>query len=492
MPFPAIVVHADWGSAPGKRWMAVAERSASGYRASAPELVGDLGTFWDRMRERAGGGRVFAGFDLPIGVPSAWAEAAGVESFRDLLEALGAGRWSRFYDLAEAPDEIALERPFYPAGVGAGSRRADVVNGLGLPNFDALRRRCERATETRRAANPLFWTVGGQQVGRAAIIGWRELLAPELRRDPDPLVLWPFDGPLDALLAGDAPVVAETYPAEAGLHLGLPAPGRGWSKTSQDGRRAQSGALLGWAETRGVALDDALRAQIADGFGEARSADDPFDAVVGLFGMLEVALGHRPCGAPDTDAVRSVEGWILGQPSTPAPPTSVATPTRSERAPDADRASALIDLLGLQPHPEGGHFRETFRSSDTVRPADGRGDRAALTTIHFLLRTGEVSRWHRVVSDEAWHHVEGAPLELWTADADGSGARPLRLGPLDDDAEAVRVVPAGAWQAARSTGDYTLVACVVGPGFEFDDFELIAPDHPAAARLGSGDGAVFI
>ena len=321
MSLPDLVVHADWGFAAGKRWMAVARRSGGRYRAGAPEPVGDLGTFWDRLRDRAEGGHVLAGFDVPIGVPRVWAEAAGVGSFPDLLTALGAGRWRRFYDLVRSPGEIAPERPFYPAGNGAGSRRADVVEALGAADFDALRRRCERATATRRAANPLFWTVGGQQVGRAAIVGWRDLLAPELQRDPGALALWPFDGPLGALVRDRPLVVAETYPAEAGLHLGLPAPGRGWAKTSQDGRRAQAPALLSWADRRGVALADALRDQIADGFGGRRAAEDPFDAVVGLLGMLEVALGHRAPGAPDDHAVRSVEGWILGlhDPS-PAPP----------------------------------------------------------------------------------------------------------------------------------------------------------------------------
>jgi predicted cupin superfamily sugar epimerase len=108
-----------------------------------------------------------------------------------------------------------------------------------------------------------------------------------------------------------------------------------------------------------------------------------------------------------------------------------------------------------------------------VAPADERGVRAALTSIYFLLPAGAVSRWHRVRSDELWHHYEGAPLELWIAPPDAQRIERLRLGPLGPDQAPVRGVPANAWQAARSLGAYTLVGCSVGPGFEFADFELL-------------------
>jgi uncharacterized protein len=146
-----------------------------------------------------------------------------------------------------------------------------------------------------------------------------------------------------------------------------------------------------------------------------------------------------------------------------------------------DRAAALITALGLSPHPEGGYYGELYRSNAIVLPADGRGPRAALTTIYFLLTGDTVSRWHRVQSDEVWHFYEGAPLDLWLASPAGDAVDQHRLGPLDDAQRPVWVVPAGWWQAARSTGAYTLTGCTVGPGFEFSDFALAA-DHPAAAR----------
>ena len=136
------------------------------------------------------------------------------------------------------------------------------------------------------------------------------------------------------------------------------------------------------------------------------------------------------------------------------------------------RAEELSQQLELVPHPEGGAFREVFRSARPVRPVDGRPERSALTAIYFMLSAGEESRWHRVASDEAWVWLEGAPLELFVADAPGPAAERLVLGPVGPGSAPVHVVPAGAWQAARSTGEYTLVSCMVGPGFDFDDFEL--------------------
>jgi uncharacterized protein len=144
------------------------------------------------------------------------------------------------------------------------------------------------------------------------------------------------------------------------------------------------------------------------------------------------------------------------------------------------RAAQLISSLGLTPHPEGGHFREVYRSQSAVTPLDGRAERTALTTIYFLLAAGEVSRWHRVASDEVWHFYEGDPLELLQAEAGFRDVRRTVLGPVDGSLQPVHVVPAHVWQAARPTGAYALVGCTVGPGFDFADFALLA-DHAAEA-----------
>jgi predicted cupin superfamily sugar epimerase len=143
------------------------------------------------------------------------------------------------------------------------------------------------------------------------------------------------------------------------------------------------------------------------------------------------------------------------------------------------RAAELIAKLNLEPHPEGGYYREIFRSSDLVTPADGRGPRAALTTIYFLLPAGIVSRWHRVASDEVWHLYEGGPLEVLSVDPACSALARHRLDPQSP----VCTVAATHWQAARTLGDYALIGCTVGPGFDFADFAILADDAATAARL---------
>jgi len=145
------------------------------------------------------------------------------------------------------------------------------------------------------------------------------------------------------------------------------------------------------------------------------------------------------------------------------------------------RAAELLNILVMRPHPEGGHYAELFRSTHRVEVVDRSLERAALSSIYFLLAAGEYSRWHRVVSDELWHYHEGDAIELLLFDE--HGLRRLRLGPVSRETRPTIVVPAGTWQAARTTGDYTLVACTVGPGFEFADFSLLADAPDAAACL---------
>ena len=129
-------------------------------------------------------------------------------------------------------------------------------------------------------------------------------------------------------------------------------------------------------------------------------------------------------------------------------------------------AARLIRELALIAHPEGGHYRETFRDE---RGSDGR---AFSTAIYFLLQAGEVSRWHRVDAAEIWHYHRGAPLELKIA-VEGAAPQSFVLGAQIERGEHPQiVVPPHAWQSARSLGDYTLVGCTVAPGFEFEKFEL--------------------
>jgi len=146
------------------------------------------------------------------------------------------------------------------------------------------------------------------------------------------------------------------------------------------------------------------------------------------------------------------------------------------------RAAELIATLEMRPHPEGGFYREIFRSPSQVTPADERGPRAALTTIYFLLPQGSVSRWHRVASDEVWHLYEGGPIELLELGASDRELVRHRLGPIGaDNSGPVCTIRAGMWQAARPLGEYGLVGCTVGPGFEYVDFRLLADEPELAA-----------
>lgn len=133
-------------------------------------------------------------------------------------------------------------------------------------------------------------------------------------------------------------------------------------------------------------------------------------------------------------------------------------------------AAEIIQLLDLEPHPEGGHYRQTFRDSVTVD-----GTRAASTAIYFLLARGERSHWHRVDATEIWHWYAGAPLTLEIALPSGHHERIMLGNDLAASQRPQGIVPAHAWQAAQSLGDWTLVGATVAPGFEFAKFELALP-----------------
>ena len=138
------------------------------------------------------------------------------------------------------------------------------------------------------------------------------------------------------------------------------------------------------------------------------------------------------------------------------------------------RASEWVSRLRLEPHPEGGFFREIFRSETTV---EVRGAvRSALTVIHFLLPGGDCSRWHGVTSDEQWTFLEGDPLELFVVEPESDRLQTIRLGPLAAELAPTAVVPGGSWQAARSRGGFSLVTCTVGPGFDYADFHHVIDD----------------
>jgi predicted cupin superfamily sugar epimerase len=147
------------------------------------------------------------------------------------------------------------------------------------------------------------------------------------------------------------------------------------------------------------------------------------------------------------------------------------------------RTAELVALLQLQPHPEGGFYREVFRSVHAVSPEDGRGPRSGLTSIDFLLARGQFSAWHRVTSDEAWHLLEGGPLRLWLMPPELDRVECVDLAPVGANGAPRHVVPAHWWQAAEPLGEHAYVGATVGPGFDFADFSFMRDDDAARTAL---------
>jgi predicted cupin superfamily sugar epimerase len=139
----------------------------------------------------------------------------------------------------------------------------------------------------------------------------------------------------------------------------------------------------------------------------------------------------------------------------------------------SDCIQSVIDAYDLVPHPEGGYYREIYRSETDVFSPVHHKTRSAVTQIYFLLGENDISRFHRVVHDEIWHFYQGDPLNLICFD--GKEIRTVQIGPGCDDF--TFVVNAGVWQAAESTGSYSLVGCTVAPGFDFEDFSFLS-DSP--------------
>jgi len=318
MTTPTVIAHADWGTGPRKRQVAMARLLPGGgarYLAvsvsPAPDGQWPKDDLFGQLRAAASPGQAMVGFDFPIGLPSAYAKAAGISSFPEFLDGFGSPPWQEFAAVARHRDEISLHRPFYPDKPG-GTRREHLQLALGLTAKE-LRRRCEGTD-----AEALFWTLGGKQVGKGALAGWR-LLTAARQREPG-IALWPFDGPLPGLLDGDGRiVVAETYPREYYRYIRPPVAQVGrWSKRRQADRRTWVPGLLRWAESLGVGWHPGVLSRVEEGFSAGPNGEDEFDAVAGLLGMIAVVTGTIPSGEPPGDAeITTIEGWILGRSQAP-------------------------------------------------------------------------------------------------------------------------------------------------------------------------------
>lgn len=301
------LVHSDWSIAPSKRWTAVAARSQHGWLvgslARTPPRSEFLNFLFDRER------KTLAGFDFPIGLPSYYLSKMKLE-FRQLLSAPDSDRTRRFFTPVETLADICSSQPFYRTHP-RGGRHTDLLRGLGCESFIDLLRECDRKTTNRSRAESIFWTVGAKQVGKAALSGWQDILIPALEREAR---LWPFDGPL-ASLDSNMLTIAETYPGEAYQHIGMK---RTVRKRSEEGRKTAGEAMLAWASRHDVRFVQTIKRSIRHGFGERKDGEDPFDAVAGLCGMIEVADGRRAEAPHPTIFSQRSEGWILGQIDVPS------------------------------------------------------------------------------------------------------------------------------------------------------------------------------
>jgi hypothetical protein len=303
------MTHADWSISSSKRWAASARRQQGTWSVSRPVAIPDTSTFLNDAFRAGERERVLLGFDFPIGVPTAYGVHTGSANFRELLPALGHGTWNAFFDVNDRSEDISVYRPFYPRVSRKGVSPASLVSGLRIASSAELLRTCERRTDTRQAACSLFWTLGGNQVGKAAIAGWQQIVRPALARGSR---LWPFEGSLARLASEPGVVLAETYPAEAyGMIDARFLPGE--SKRRQHDRAARATAITTWAAQHNVLLSPELRADVADGFGSEAGGEDRFDALLGLLGMIEVAEGRRPEMTERHAATVTWEGWILGR-----------------------------------------------------------------------------------------------------------------------------------------------------------------------------------
>jgi hypothetical protein len=293
--------------------MTVIRAEGQAWRVGAAEPVGPPETLLARLRARAAGGAVALGLDCPIGLPRAYAalHAGTAADFPDFLRRLGPA--SPFFSVAGTLEAIAPHRPFYPDLGKAGMTRLSHARALGLADAAALCRACDRATAERPAGAPVFWTLGANQSGKAAISAWRDLLGPALQ-GPDPPRLWPFAGAFRDLLAQGAVAVAETYPAEALRQLGLRPAG---SKRRQADRAAYGPALLRAMQLLDVMPDDAAAAAITTGFGADAAGEDRIDCLLGALCVLSVVTGARPDDAPADPWIAAWEGWVLGQTAEP-------------------------------------------------------------------------------------------------------------------------------------------------------------------------------
>lgn len=314
---PDVVIHADWGSNVRKRWSVRAERGGDDrYTLARPVTFCAKDDLAASIAEGERGSSVLLGFDFALGVPASFPR----NTQGGFLEMISAAE-NAFFESCDL-EVLGPTRPFFRPGwdqirAPAGQKECEILKRIGLSK-ETMLRRCERRTDYRRDAACVFLPTPKQQVAGATRAGWREIVRPALasgQTETRLVNVWPFDGPLDTVVAKGKVAIVETYPAELYAHLGI----SGNSKTVLAWRLTQAPILLKRAEEAGVRVAPELEKDVRDGFGDDGTAEDKFDALVGALAMVRTALGLHRCTAPDDEVVRVVEGWIFCRPIDASP-----------------------------------------------------------------------------------------------------------------------------------------------------------------------------
>lgn len=310
----AEIWHVDWGTRQDKRWLTrILIDGGAPPVMQAPEL---FKPWHERLLtlDYLDDTQIILGLDLPIGLPQRYARLVGIADFRLFLRGKQGPDWVEFSTVCRSLAEVSLERPFFPYHL---VNRTE-LHGLKpqqawLGKLDLAKpevyRLCDSKTPDRQSAASLFWTKGANQVGKAALGGWGEVIKPLMALYGSDVGIWPFDGDFAELCATKKLVIAETYPGEI----------YGWfecnptSKTKRDERLKVIPQLSDAIADMGIAMTPAARTALETGFGNGARGDDRFDSFVGALGLYAVHSGKRPAPVPGNPIFKTVEGWILGQ-----------------------------------------------------------------------------------------------------------------------------------------------------------------------------------
>lgn len=307
------IFHADWSLHEKGRWVTHAKRveDGQGWQIDRITPLGDLADFHRDLTALAANTRIWLGLDMPLGFCQAFFDQTGIVRYTDLLDRLTTPDWQDFFAVCNNADEIRPTRPFYPAHSGPKGtvKRQHLADAFGLETFDQLHRTCERRTRYRNAACPPFWTLGANQVGKALLHGLRHLILPGRAAG---YRIWPFDGDLAECSVKPGVTLIETYPGEVYHWLNIPDNTPNFRKSDQTSRQQALANLIKRLPGWNVSISPDLQNRIENGFTDKEGKDDAFDSLIGVMGLIRIAMGQRTEFLPGNTDMTGREGWIVG------------------------------------------------------------------------------------------------------------------------------------------------------------------------------------